>query len=143
MYAAPFEMDETALGESGRDGFVLPASTAQATTNWSNDHNNRDTTNTPNERVGGGGRGTQGIAGSSQNRSVLTGVTVRRVRHSEVVLVDDTCIAFGRYWLRLRWPGHKGGFAGYIALGKVDEPDPLKGTKEMPEATGLVLLTST
>jgi len=44
------------------------------------------------------------------------GVAIRRVRHAEVVLVDDVCIAHGRYWLRLRWPG-KGGFAGYIALG--------------------------
>jgi hypothetical protein len=44
------------------------------------------------------------------------GVAVRRVRHAEVVLVDDVSVAHGRYWLRLRWPG-KGGFAGYIALG--------------------------
>lgn len=44
------------------------------------------------------------------------GVAIRRVRHAEVVLVDDVCIAHGRYWLRLKWPG-KGGFAGYIALG--------------------------
>lgn len=45
------------------------------------------------------------------------GVAIRRVRHAEVVLVDDVCIAYGRYWLRLRWPSGKGGFAGYIALG--------------------------
>jgi len=45
------------------------------------------------------------------------GVAIRRVRHAEVVLVDDVCIAHGRYWLRLRWPGPPGGFAGYIALG--------------------------
>lgn len=44
------------------------------------------------------------------------GVAIRRVRHAEVVLVDDVCIAHGRYWLRLKWPG-TGGFAGYIALG--------------------------
>jgi hypothetical protein len=50
---------------------------------------------------------------------------VRRVRHAEVILVDDVCMAFNRYWLRLRWPGHKGGFAGYIAMGLVNELPPL------------------
>jgi hypothetical protein len=49
------------------------------------------------------------------------GHPIRRVRHAEVVLVDDVCVAFERYWLRLRWPGHKGGFAGYIAMGLVSE----------------------
>jgi hypothetical protein len=52
------------------------------------------------------------------------GTPIRRIRHAEIVLVDDVCIAHGRHWLRLRWPGHKGGFAGYIALGKVNEPLP-------------------
>jgi hypothetical protein len=56
--------------------------------------------------------------------SVQSGLEIRRIRHAEVVLVDDVCVAFGRHWLRLRWPGHKGGFAGYVALGKVDEPMP-------------------
>jgi hypothetical protein len=46
---------------------------------------------------------------------------IRRIRHAEIVLVDDVCIAHERYWLRLRWPGHKGGFAGYIAMGLVSE----------------------
>ena len=46
---------------------------------------------------------------------------IRRVRHAELVLVDDVCIAYGRYWLRLRWPGQKGGFAGYIAMNKLSE----------------------
>jgi hypothetical protein len=60
------------------------------------------------------------------------GFAVRRVRHAEVVIVDDICVAYDRYWLRLRWPGQKGGFAGYIALGIVSETqagmDPRKGT---------------
>lgn len=56
------------------------------------------------------------------SRGVQSGIAIRRIRHAEVVLVDDVCIAFGRHWLRLRWPGHRGGFAGYIALGKVTEP---------------------
>ena len=47
--------------------------------------------------------------------------SIRRVRHAELVLVDDVCIAYNRCWLRLRWPGHKGGFAGYIAMGLVSE----------------------
>lgn len=53
--------------------------------------------------------------------SLRFGKPVRRIRHAEVVLVDDVCIAFDRHWLRLRWPGSKGGFAGYVALGKVNE----------------------
>ena len=48
---------------------------------------------------------------------------IRRIKHSEVVIVDDVCVAYDRYWLRLRWPGQKGGFAGYMAMGKVDEVD--------------------
>ena len=47
------------------------------------------------------------------------GAPVRRVRHSEVVLSDEVSVAHGRYWLRLRWPGSRGGVAGYIALGTV------------------------
>ncbi len=53
--------------------------------------------------------------------SLRFGLPVRRIRHAEVVLVDDVCIAYDRHWLRLRWPGKKGGFAGYVALGKVNE----------------------
>lgn len=56
------------------------------------------------------------------------GVAIRRVRHAEVVLVDDVCIAHGRYWLRLKWPG-SGGFAGYIALGAT--------TPDMARASGM------
>lgn len=46
---------------------------------------------------------------------------VRRVRHAEVVLVDQVLVAFRRYWLRLRWPGEHGGFGGFVALGKLEE----------------------
>eukprot|EP00559_Dactyliosolen_fragilissimus_P007383 CAMPEP_0184871098 /NCGR_PEP_ID=MMETSP0580-20130426/39908_1 /TAXON_ID=1118495 /ORGANISM="Dactyliosolen fragilissimus" /LENGTH=663 /DNA_ID=CAMNT_0027373597 /DNA_START=173 /DNA_END=2165 /DNA_ORIENTATION=- len=50
----------------------------------------------------------------------LTGGTpIRRVRHAEIVLVDQVAVHYGRYWLRLRWPGPRGGVAGYIALGSV------------------------
>lgn len=41
---------------------------------------------------------------------------IRRIRHSEVVLVDDVVYMYSNYWLRLCWPGSKGGFAGYICL---------------------------
>lgn len=58
------------------------------------------------------------------SRTAQSGHEIRRIRHSEVVLVDDVCMSYGRHWLRLRWPGHKGGFSGYIALGKVSEPMP-------------------
>jgi hypothetical protein len=54
-------------------------------------------------------------------RSSISSQVVRRVRHAELVLVDDVCIAYDRFWLRLRWPGRKGGFAGYIAMGLVSE----------------------
>jgi hypothetical protein len=58
---------------------------------------------------------------SPTGRPTAGGIPIRRVRHAEVVLVDDVCLAYDRYWLRLCWPGHKGGFAGYIALGKVGQ----------------------
>lgn len=59
---------------------------------------------------------------TNNNRTVRNfGNPIRRIRHAEIVLVDDVCVAYDRYWLRLRWPGKKGGFAGYIALGKVND----------------------
>lgn len=57
----------------------------------------------------------QGEAANAQEHRPL-----RRLRHGEIVLVDDVCLAWERYWLRLRWPGHKGGFAGYLPLEKSD-----------------------
>ena len=42
---------------------------------------------------------------------------VRRLRHAEVVLVDQCLTAYGKTWLRLRWPGELGGFAGFVAVG--------------------------
>lgn len=66
--------------------------------------------------------------------SLKFGLPVRRIRHAEVVLVDDVCIAYDRHWLRLRWPGRKGGFAGYVALGKVNETGVTKQALEMLQA---------
>mmetsp|Transcript_15661 Transcript_15661/g.17603 ORF Transcript_15661/g.17603 Transcript_15661/m.17603 type:complete len:786 (+) Transcript_15661:134-2491(+) len=59
------------------------------------------------------------------SHTVRYGLPLRKIRHAEVVLVDDVCIAFDRHWLRLRWPGSKGGFAGYVALGKANKDEPL------------------
>jgi hypothetical protein len=41
---------------------------------------------------------------------------IRRLRHAEIIIVDDVCLLYSRYWLRLRWPGRRGGFAGYIEV---------------------------
>jgi len=48
------------------------------------------------------------------------GSPIRRVKHAEVVLVDEVSVHYGNFWLRLRWPGKRGGVAGYIALGGVN-----------------------
>lgn len=48
-----------------------------------------------------------------------SGMAIRRVRHLEVVLVDEVAMCYGRYWLRVRWPGGRGGVAGYIDLGSM------------------------
>lgn len=44
-------------------------------------------------------------------------IPIRRVRHSEVVLVDEVSVHYNKYWLRLLWPGSRGGVAGYILVG--------------------------
>jgi len=49
---------------------------------------------------------------------------LRRVRHSEVLLVDNVHVQYGRYWLRLRWPGPEGGFAGYMTPGAAPKHPP-------------------
>mmetsp|Transcript_30033 Transcript_30033/g.34237 ORF Transcript_30033/g.34237 Transcript_30033/m.34237 type:complete len:648 (-) Transcript_30033:83-2026(-) len=41
---------------------------------------------------------------------------MRRIRHSELVLVDDVVFSYQNYWLRLKSPGPTGGFMGYICL---------------------------
>lgn len=80
--------------------------------------------------AGAGGNGRDylvaGVGGSGGQTFTAVAITtaghpIRRVRHAEIVLVDDVCIAFDRYWLRLRWPGRRGGFSGYIAMGLVSE----------------------
>ena len=53
------------------------------------------------------------------------------MKHSEIVLVDEVSIHYGNYWLRLRWPGKRGGVAGYVALGPVsaNRDEALRGGK--------------
>jgi len=79
-------------------------------------------------------------ASSRRSLRFAANVPIRRVRHAEIVLVDDVCVAHGRYWLRLRWPGHQQQhsqhshgsssssntnslFAGYIAMGLVSKEE--------------------
>lgn len=112
VYSSPFSIDEDTTGSGngaggGRD-LVVATSPVDAS-----------------HTVGGDARN---IAEPTPSRSasIVTGHPIRRVRHAEIVLVDDVCIAYDRYWLRLRWPGHKGGFAGYIAMGKVADVNECK-----------------
>eukprot|EP00934_Nitzschia_sp_Nitz4_P006696 Nitzschia sp. Nitz4//scaffold1_size375055//338367//340604//NITZ4_000336-RA/size375055-augustus-gene-0.696-mRNA-1//1//CDS//3329541225//6686//frame0 len=65
----------------------------------------------------GGGHSSFAATPARTNLETVHKPPIRRLRHSEVVIVDDFCIAFNRHWLRLRWPGSKGGFAGYVDLG--------------------------
>ena len=76
------------------------------------------------------GRRISSISNNTTNNqlSMIYCTPVRRVRHAEVVLVDDVCIAYDHYWLRLRWPGSKGGFAGYIQMGRTSEYNAVDGT---------------
>ena len=66
-------------------------------------------------------------------------IPVRRIRHSEVVLVDDVTFVFGNYWLRLRSPGSKGGSSGYICLiagQNTIKATCINGVDEAPEKAG-------
>lgn len=121
VYATPCPIDSKTpvhAGGGGRD-LVVANWTPNNNTGAENDDSSPETR-----------EGTATVTAST----LAGGFAVRRVRHAEVVIVDDICIAYDRYWLRLRWPGHKGGFAGYIAMGIVSEthrmdPRP-KGTCE-------------
>lgn len=112
VYGRPFPMDQASSAKSGEAADSSASHSTDAISNpFGSDRmrfgaESSDPIN--NENVSGG---------SSKN-----GLTIRRIRHSEVVLADDVCAAFDRYWLRLRWPGKKGGFAGYIELGRIDDP---------------------
>jgi hypothetical protein len=157
VYAAPFALDDGVPSGSG-DTVVLTGNSSQ----WPNDRQQHEPQEgaqreqqqpmegglqylpmdyaATNAATGGSmmGATTAAIVFQQQQRSRL-GIPIRRVRHAEVVLVDDVCMAFERYWLRLRWPGHKGGFAGYIALGKVGQGSWFRGTENLARPRGMFL----
>mmetsp|Transcript_7706 Transcript_7706/g.11017 ORF Transcript_7706/g.11017 Transcript_7706/m.11017 type:complete len:784 (+) Transcript_7706:258-2609(+) len=110
VYAYPFPVDNP---QQNTD----EATTTHTTAILSEQPNNNDGTSLAQQNM------SPSDYASSSNNNPPKGVAIRRVRHAEVVLVDDVCVSFGRYWLRLRWPGPKGGFAGYIALGQIGSKD--------------------
>lgn len=145
VYAAPFQLSDLPSGDPrGGDGNVctlaprMVSSTGDAgQTQRDNNHNNNNlrtqrerqfrheltygvNANNPNNSSNNE-HNNDAIREQQHIESLRFGLPVRRIRHAEVVLVDDVCIAHDRHWLRLRWPGRKGGFAGYVALGKVNE----------------------
>ncbi|CAB9501273.1 expressed unknown protein [Seminavis robusta] len=115
VYAAPFPINLSASTTSGggRDSFAHSAAGTNGP-QWSaqqQQQQNQNASESSNPRVS---------LTQSLTEQRLAGMPIRRVRHAEIVLVDDVCVAFGRYWLRLRWPGQREGFAGYIAMGLVE-----------------------
>jgi hypothetical protein len=125
VYSAPFDIGATtpSAAAAGRD---LAVAVHTARTGSDSEHNSNAT------RDEGGGRPSfrsefLSTASGGGRRESTAGHPIRRVRHAEIVLVDDVCVAYQRYWLRLRWPGHKGGFAGYIAMGSVDKQKETEG----------------
>lgn len=116
VYAAPFNLADLPSGDS-RDGHESVCtlasrmvSSTEGATQTPLDNNTNSYSNIASN-----------INREQHVKPLRFGLPIRRIRHAEVVLVDDVCIAFDRHWLRLRWPGCKGGFAGYVALGKVNE----------------------
>lgn len=131
VYAAPFPINANATSAvgGGRDSVVLPATTSNEG-QWQSMHQqathapHREGENAPQSSTSALGRLHQEVQGNAEQRH--GGMPIRRVRHAEICLVDDVCTAFGRYWLRLRWPGQREGFAGYIAMGLVGSDENAK-----------------
>ena len=121
VYAAPFAMDAASSSPRDDNLNIEPLDTTNNNEGLRHRHGTTTTPTEENSALSGENRSSQTATGSGETHVASTGQPIRRVRHAEVVLVDDVCIAFDRYWLRLRWPGGRGGFAGYIALGKVNE----------------------
>mmetsp|Transcript_9014 Transcript_9014/g.22348 ORF Transcript_9014/g.22348 Transcript_9014/m.22348 type:complete len:750 (+) Transcript_9014:172-2421(+) len=133
VYAAPFQLMDLPEGHTSDDHnndnvcTVAPRnlSSSEGTTEAQRDTGNNDPLERPfrpEQMFSANNSYSNSINREQQHlESLRFGLPVRRIRHAEVVLVDDVCIAYDRHWLRLRWPGHKGGFAGYVALGKVNE----------------------
>ena len=141
VYASPFALDEAVANGDDKDLVEAPKSSSDIAKWDTNDGNNltsqAQTTGNSNQQS------SVTILPSGEvleSRTNPPGLPIRRVRHSEIVLVDDVCIAFDRYWLRLRWPGSKGGFAGYIALGRINEPQWIKRTDSKEQGTSQLSL---
>lgn len=162
VYAAPFQLtDLPSGGFRGGDGNActlaprMVSSTGIAgQTQHDNNHNNNNDPRTQRERqfrheltYGANANNPNSNSNNEHNNDAIReqqhieslrfGLPVRRIRHAEVVLVDDVCIAHDRHWLRLRWPGHKGGFAGYVALGKVNETTVSRQALDMLQSRGM------
>ena len=88
----------------------------------SDSNNNNSSNNSNSART----RGVARDGWSAGTTAAIPATPIRRIRHAEVVLADDICIAYDRYWLRLCWPGSKRGFAGYVAMGLVSETSSAK-----------------
>lgn len=101
VYARPFPMKE----ESRNTGSSFEVSDHHGGGAVRQDHNRTE----PETR--------NYYASSTRSNIAVESTPIRRVRHSEVVLVDEVSLYYGKYWLRLRWPGSRGGVAGYIVLG--------------------------
>lgn len=150
VYAAPFQLMDLSSGEP-RDGqnenicTLAPqmTSTSDMTNQAQGNNNNRQQLVQqfqPQQIFTANNSYSNSMAREQQHLGSLRfGLPVRRIRHAEVVLVDDVCIAFDRHWLRLRWPGKKGGFAGYVALGKVNETSVTRQAMERLQPKGKFL----
>lgn len=147
VYAAPFQLMDLPSGEP-RDGHnqnICTVAPQMMSTSGITDQAQGNNDNQPPVQqfqpqqifTANNSYSNNSIAREQQHlESLKFGLPVRRIRHAEVVLVDDVCIAYDRHWLRLRWPGRKGGFAGYVALGKVNETGVTKQVLEMLQAKG-------
>jgi hypothetical protein len=119
VYAQPFPLGSLTKAVSGLDitegtNASITLSTSDGVTGTlsttapvesQNVFSNADTTTTTGEKLN-----------SESSSYHHQPVPIRRIRHSEVILVDDVVFKFSNYWLRLRWPGSRGGFAGFVCL---------------------------
>ena len=131
VYAAPFSIPSaaasglggsgTASGSGAADGNAAAASSSSS--QWESQQQQQQQVSSRFSLARAQQQQQPGATGapSEQQQQMLAGMPIRRVRHAEIVLVDDVCVAFDRYWLRLRWPGQREGFAGYIAMGMVSD----------------------
>ena len=117
VYAYPFDIHGFSAAASEAEASLTldqpPRSAAGFATHDSNSH----TTHAMNATTTATTTTTSHM--SSSSIPPKGGIPIRRVRHSEVVLADQVSVAHGVYWLRLRWPGSRGGVAGYMDIGSV------------------------